>query len=131
MRRSLHKSESSPDRHALRRKAKAKLSAARDPTRARLIVAFSAGFRLRSTKRKTHDTLVPAVAVHATFDFTANDRNRTGLSHTLVPPLLVDVGLRVLFLPGWRPLLERLVARHGDDEALKHDDATLQARQRQ
>lgn len=41
---SLHRSESSPDRHARRRKAKAKLRAALDPTLAKPIVAFSAGF---------------------------------------------------------------------------------------
>ncbi len=41
---SAHKSASSPDRHARRKNANAKLSAARDPTRANPIVAFSAGF---------------------------------------------------------------------------------------
>ena len=41
----MHRSESSPDRQALLRKAKAKLRAARDPTLARPRVALSEGFR--------------------------------------------------------------------------------------
>lgn len=46
---SVHKSESSPDRQALLRKANAKLSAARDPTRARPSVAFSPALRAAET----------------------------------------------------------------------------------
>ncbi len=41
---SLQRSASSPDLHARRRNAKAKPRAAREPTRASPIVAFSAGF---------------------------------------------------------------------------------------
>lgn len=41
---SLQRSASSPERQARRRNANAKLRAARDPTRARPMVAFSAGF---------------------------------------------------------------------------------------